>query len=723
MVTGLATLSWEVIWQIKASLALGVSAWGTAITLAVTMGGMSVGSILIGYALRDKFVSRPIRLYGALELIIGVSGLFLGATFQAIENLDTRVYAEMPGNASLVYIFGIVSLLGVPAICMGATFPVFGLIARQFNTSIAVLYGLNTLGAATGVLLAAFFLIPQFGITHSAWIIAALNISVAISTWVFFPGKSVASRQREKKIKTEFSPAAESLVVFITGFATFSLEIAWFRSLTATFHSTTDAFAIMLASILLALGIAASLVPLLRKKVSLGSLITWAGILILLATPLIERFGLISFPYRGSALLVINWFILTFYVVGMPVLLLGTAFPWILDEQHSARKWGMLYALNTLAAIAGALGAAWVLLPAIGFARTAWLTGALVAVTGIIVSPRKRRFAWGIMGILGLLIAVTFESGIGRTSLRGNFPAKILEFYEGPESTVAAVEYESKRRGLIIDGVQAAVQYGGFQGKSSDRYMAWMGHLPMLLHPDPKTALVICFGTGQTANAVRRENPDSVDIVDINPRVIKLAHNFDTNQNVLGDPKVRVTIMDGRAYMRRTTNFFDVITLEPMPPNFAGVNALYSREFYELARKKMTPNGMIAQWVPFHLVASPYAISIATTFRDVFPNAILWADPVSKTGILLGTADESKELGTDWPGFKRLKMKREFSEAEVREAIVLDRKHLKNYSDRGEVISDDNQLLAYGKAVSLGHVPAAILEKENIDILEQEAGK
>ena len=133
--------------------------------------------------------------------------------------------------------------------------------------------------------------------------------------------------------------------------------------------------------------------------------------------------------------------------------------------------------------------------------------------------------------------------------------------------------------------------------------MAWMGHLPMLLQDNPKQALVICFGTGQTSHAVRKENPDELDIVDINPNVFKLAHHFRSNENVINDPKVKTIVMDGRAYMRRTHKTYDVITLEPMPPSAAGVNALYSKEFYELAKQKLSANGVIAQWLPLHLVA------------------------------------------------------------------------------------------------------------------------
>src|SRR5687768_13093389 len=81
LVSGLAALSWEVLWQLKASLALGVSAWGTAIALTVTMGGMCIGSLTTGHAIKNRPSVRPLRLYGLLECIIGLSGLFLMTGF------------------------------------------------------------------------------------------------------------------------------------------------------------------------------------------------------------------------------------------------------------------------------------------------------------------------------------------------------------------------------------------------------------------------------------------------------------------------------------------------------------------------------------------------------------------------------------------------------------------------------------------------------------------
>jgi len=742
--SGFATLAWEVIWQIKSTLALGMSAEGTAITLAAVMGGLSLGALLMGKVLSKNASVKAIRIYAVLEITAGLAGLLLNSAFHILEKLDTWMYNGMPSSVSLVFICGIITVVGIPTLCMGATLPVFGLIAKQLETSIAKLYGLNTLGAAASALVVAFFIIPLFGVTHTIWIIASINIAVGVFALLLTDGKDGARHVPGTAFPVPGTCLAPSVVIFVTGFATFTLEVAWFRSLASVFPNTSDLFAILLACMLIALGIAAKKLPKLKQKNKLlGTQMSLAGVLILLVTPLIERVdNLFSFykqathtmPSAGFPLgidpntFIVNGIGIAGYVfqiliasclIGLliipPMIFLGVALPWILEEQASSQKMGKLYALNTLAAIAGSLGAAWLLLPIIGFAKTAWLAGILVIAAGILISPVIKRLVWGTLGIIALLIAVYFETGVGKTHVQGysatdedGKPAKVLEFYEGPDSTTSAVEYNDGTRALLINSALAAWESGRIY-RASAHYMAWMGHLPMILHPDPKKALVICFGTGQTANAVRKENPQELDIVDINKNVFKLAHNFRANEKVLNDPRVKAIVMDGRAYLRRTKKVYDVITLEPMPPVTTGGNALYSKEFYQLARNKLSSNGVIAQWVPFHGAAPHYIASIAKTFIDVFPNAIMWIDHDSKTGILVGSKDNSTAIGKTWPGLLR-KVTRNLSNEDIQNAVALNTTQLKQYGNYGEIITDDNQLLAYGKALYVPGMLAASFE-------------
>ncbi|MBK9586042.1 MAG: fused MFS/spermidine synthase [Alphaproteobacteria bacterium] len=734
--SGLAALSWQVLWQLKASLALGVSAWGTAVTLAVTMGGMCIGALITGCILERIKSIKPLRLYGAIECAVGLAGLSLNASFAYIERLDIAVYQTAPDMAPAVYLLGITLSLGIQTLCLGATVPVIGLMARQTKIPIATLYGMNTLGAAVGALLSAFLFIPALGLLHTIWLNSAINLTVGLIA-IVMGGKSFAAdpyTNPKPAQYLELSFPKAMIVVFATGAATFMLEVAWFRSLTAAFMSTTDAFAIMLACVLVSLGLGARLVPFIstRRNVSLPALLGWAGIAILLATPLIERFDLyVKLIAHYEIIIFVQWFFLTLYVIGLPVLLLGLSLPWVLDAQDRPWKWGALYGLNSFAAILGALSAGWILLPNLGLARTAWIAGLLVGAVGIALTKKESRINLTALVAISLALTFFFESGLGRTRVQGasdfkvRIPTKIIQFYEGPDSTISAVEYQGGRRILFIDGFSTTEQAGSVEVKGmayTGQYMDWMGHLPMLLHPDPKNALVICFGTGQTANAVRKENPNSLSIVDINQNVYKLANYFTANESVLNDPRVNPIVMDGRAFMRRTNKIYDVITLEPMPPTFAGVNALYSLEFYQLARSKMTPNGIIAQWLPYHLVPAKYSASIAKTFQTVFPNAILWNDPASGTGILLGSMDDNGNLGENWPGLERTKIQRLLTKEQIVKAVVLYRDQMKKYGAFGELITDDNQKLSYGKAAQLLR-RARNADKENQDMIKSVLGR
>jgi spermidine synthase len=716
---GVAALCWEVLWQLEASFAIGVSAKGTSIVLAATMGGMCLGSIVMGRVLRARTVEYPLRVYGSLELLVGVSGAFLLLPgFRTLERVDGALYVGHPGLATIVHIAGIVCILGPATLAMGATIPVLGLMARATGSSIATLYAINTAGAALGVLIVSFVVIAYLGIELTVTAAACVNLAVAASCWLYrvrTKASLEAARHAGAPVGTRARYAG--LVVLVTGLASLGLEVAWFRALRAAFLSTTQAFAIMLVSVLVPLAAGARLAKSLAdRRVRLGSILAGAGAAVLLATPVVERFDRLSAAsplgfWATNGL----WLGASLAVLGPPMVLLGVCLPWILREHTEPHAWGRLYALNTLGAMTGSLLAAWVLLPATGFARTAWLLGAAVLVVG--VAMLRGRARWVAAGVFASTFAVALfgESGIGRGRVQGNFNSpvtRVLAFDEGPNSSIAVVETQHDGRMLVIDGFVATGQSIG------THYMAWMGRLPMVLHPDPQSALVICFGTGQTANAVRSEGPASLDIVELDPAVLRMSPLFAANQRVLDDPRVHPVVMDGRAWLRRTDHRYDVITLEPMPPNFAGVNSLYSREFYELAAARLNPQGLVTQWVPFHLVSVHDALAITATFQDVFHDALLWIDPNGGTGILVGRkSGGAAPLGEAWPGFARSGISRDMSPSDVRSRVALAPSDLARYARAGEIVTDDNQLLAYGPQRHRDYVLTENLGEKNMAVL------
>jgi spermidine synthase len=712
-VSGIAALSWEVLWQIRASLAIGVSAMGAAITLAATMGGMTMGALTMGRILQRRAVARPLRVYGTLEVVIGLAGLVFLPGFALLERIDGALFLRAPTLVSLAHLAGMMLVLGLPTFAMGATVPVFGLMARASRTSIAALYGINTAGAAIGVLLVSFGLLPRLGVELTAMLMTGLNLVVALITWLV---RATPALEEPEEPPAD-APDAPTLlpsrvaghVAFLTGFVSFGLEVTWFRTLRASYRSTTDAFAVMLVSVLVPLAFGASLGAWLRgRRVSMGSVIAAAGAAILLVTPLVERLDWLGArQFRSVWSMCLAWIGGSLPVLGLPMVLLGACLPWLLKDHAAPASWGRLYAINTMGAVAGSLTAAWILLPTLGFARSAWLLGAVVVVASLFVPSFEVSWRRLVPGAVALAIAVVCESGAGRKRVIGDLDgsvAKIVRFEEGVDSTLAVAENAKGERLLYIDGLVATSE------TRPSHYMAWMGRLPMLVHPAPKRALVICFGTGQTANAVRQENPESLDIVELSAAVLRSAPLFLKNEGVLDDPRVHVTVMDGRAWLRRTDHVYDVVTLEPMPPNFAGVNALYSREFYELVASRLADGGVATQWLPFHLLSIHDAVAIVTTFQSVFQDSFVWVDPVSTTGIVVGRrGDGTSDVAHAFPGLRRPSSGRDLTPRQILGSVILDPQDVARLAQLGDIVTDDNQMLAYGRSrYRLSFVPTEL---------------
>jgi spermidine synthase len=681
------------------------------------MGGMAVGAWAMARALRSRWPARPLRIYAGCEIGIAALGALLAPGFEALAALDAPAHAVSPALALLAQLGGTALLCGPPAMAMGATLPALAAVARAERLSLARLYGLNIAGAAAGVLLATFALLPALGVSGTIAVTTALNLAAAVLAF------GLAGRARPGEVEETLAaavpalrPAAARTVAFCTGFSCFLLEVSWFRSLRAAYQSTTDSFALMLVSVLLPLGAGAWIARRLPARRGAGAwALATAGSLALGMTPLVERLDALSPLSGGYAWVSLARLGLALLVLGVPMLPLGVVLPWLLDRAGPAEA-GRLYAVNTLGAVLGSLSAAWFWLPAAGSTATAWVAGALLLLCALLLGGPRARALVLAGGAACAALAVLAASGVGRLRVQGAHLTgayRVLASAEGPDATVSVVEHAGGSRELVIDGFQTSGEAAG------GHYMAWMGRLPILAHPAPHRALVIGFGTGQTANAVRREGAWRIDIAEISSAVLELAPFFASNEGVLGDARVRALRMDGRAWLRRTGEVYDVITLEPMPPHFAGMNALYSREFYELCAGRLGPGGIVAQWLPLHLVAPHDAASIVRTFLSVLPGAALWIDPRDRTGVLLGR----REAGApSWPGLGRGAPGRDLSPAQVVSAVALSGAALAAFAHNGEIITDDNQLLAYRAGPRLwrygGH---ARLQEANLEVLRSVA--
>ncbi len=733
-VGGIAALAWQVLWQLDLALALGISAQGTALTVAVVMAGMTLGALWAGSRFDTNPPENPWLTYGLLEIAMGIFAWLPTLLLPLIESLDAYTYQSAPLLATPFFALVLALTLGPSSFAMGATLPVIGIIAEKSARSLSRFYAANTAGAAFGALLVAFVLIPNLGRTKSGFILLTLQLLILGSTWMLSRTKmKSAGDLKTGSISAEEPPpstGSKQALTFaaLTGFAVFALEVSWFRLLRAAWLSTTDSFAVMLFVFLAALAIGAWISKPIRKwGISLSVVLGIAGMGILLATPIIERFdqwGTAGGSYSGRITLRV---LAAFFVMGLPVALMGVSLPCLLDEVEKPRDWARLYGINTIGAVFGSLAAGWVFMSLLGPVKSSWLIAGLLIFTSIrSIQKWRGKFEMLLPAVFFFVIAWMGNSHIGVERIQGPTAMvrrdhQLLAHINGPDVTTSVVRTPQGMTALFIDGYAATGEFG-----AGSRYMDAMGRLPMLLHSDPKDALVICFGTGRTARAVLDENPQRLTIVDVNPAVFDLAGFFVSNRDVLKDQRVRVRTMDGRAWLRRSDTDYDVITLEPMPPFFAGTNSLYSVEFYELIHQRLKDDGFAAQWFPMHLMTPEHARAVAAAFVKIFPAATLWIDPDNRDatgspqqGILIGR--KGNREWDRWPGFDRPSSgPRPLSFAEVNNSLFLDSEALARYTATTMPVTDDNQILSYGKdALHRQDLSKHLFSSENMEELER----
>lgn len=702
---GVSALIWQIIWQSWTAIFLGASAKAAALILAAVMGGMTVGSLL-SRRIPSTRVNNPLTSYAFLEFTIGVSGLLTAKGFEFLSRFDSQFGNSLGTLSDFAQAILLAVNVAVPTMAMGMTIPLFPRLALVLNTSTSRLYALNTFGAALSALLVTFFLVPALGLLNTTHIAATLNILAALFLFLlrrqYTPPEGEAENRGARRQRALDSCARPALLAFSTGAAMFGYEVLWFRILRAAFFSTCQTYSIILFSVLLPLAVAGTLASRIRTW-SIAAIVVASATLCLFSSLVIEVsdlvfFGLESSPWFSGGFLRFLWSLL---VLAPAVLSLGMALPKLFDLASGQREIGRLCAWNGLGSVLGSLFTAWIFLPFFGLTKTAFALSCLLFVMGALGLEGKVLARGGAAYLAMTLIYLFGNSQVGSqrvvgASSYGDY--HVIDYSEGPESTISALNFNTLAGtkltepwpALFIDGFAAAAQW-----RESSSYMAWMGRLPMLLHPNPQETLVICFGTGQTANAVRQHNPQHLRIVDLNETVFQFGKYFSANQGVLNDPRVTPTVSDGRGFLRRSHEKFDVITQEPMPPSFAGVNSLYSQEYYISAYEHLNPGGIMVQWLPAHLVTDAHSRSIAKTFRTVFPDSFLWSDSSYGQGILVGRKGPSEEdllvkVGERSPHAKA-----------ILEGVVLSKSGLEVYSKDGQLITDDNQLLSYDHPLDL----------------------
>ena len=723
--SGISGLIYQVVWVRVFGNVFGNTVYSTSLVIAVFMLGLGVGSFVAG-AWADRRYAEPgrslLRAYGCFELLIGVMGVGISALLPHLSQVSSLVSSYSRGAAgwyvlsSTSYLFRAaiaVVLLTPITLLMGGTLTLLirHLVRKDFDaggTRIAVLYAVNTAGAALGCFLTDFVLVPSLGLRATQYVAVFFNMIAGLGAlWLSKPFEigNLESGMRRANSKflipnSEFRVAVPltSLALAMSGFAAMGLEILWFRHFSILLGGFRAVFSLLLTVILIGIGAGSLASGFLHRRTArpAQSLIvvqalfvasTLLGLAIADARD-IERVVIADRAYQAAAGRTVEavlgaepgwaraftelWFNARpiLWEVAMPALLMGFSFPLANSiiqraERSVGRRAGILYLSNTAGAVCGSLTAGFILLPKLGIqgSATALTIAAALAVVPLYLAASgsghsntgardrsraapsagragqdRRPIAATLRGspcvrpsvlaasivicgaALGLWFRLPPDYVIARALAR---PAgeRQVTLSEGLTEVIAVADEPGKGRTLFTNGHPMSST-----ARLSQRYMRALAHIPLLTIEAPQTVLVIGFGAGNTTHAATlHPSIRRVEVADLSRGILAHASYFkDVNGDVLNDPRVVVYVNDGRHHLlMQPAASYDLITLEPPPIAYAGVAALYSREFYALARARLKPKGFISQWLPAYQVPTATTLAMIRAFVDVFPQAVL----------------------------------------------------------------------------------------------------
>lgn len=613
-ISGFCSILYELVWMRLAMAAFGVTSAFVAIALSTFMAGLGLGSWgsgrLIG-KFGDRMNFSALRVYALSELMIGISAVVVPLELR----LGRHLLEGMTLASSAAYYFAsgawIALVLIPPCTCMGATIPVAMLAIKQRShrdsgRSFSFLYLANVAGAVVGAIL-PLFLIELYGFRETLKIGAVLNLGLAVAaSSLALPRNtlSTAANQGDRDpVRSTKADRRILLLLFATGLTSMGVEVVWVRQFTPYLGTLVYAFASILAVYLMAT-FAGSQVYRYWSREHQADTWIWGllGLAVLLPLAAADPHFDLSRLQR--------------VLLGVAPLsaMLGFVTPMLVDRWSCGRaeQAGPAYAVNVAGCILGPLVSGFALMP---FMSERWVLF-VYALPWLVVasylgpldgSERTRPYAMRQRAIgytlAVLALAVAFKS----RSFEDRFlNAKVMR---DSTATIIATGNGMEKR-LLVNGVGIT---------ELTPITKIMSHMPLayLNHP-PRNVLVICMGMGTTYRSMMSWNIPTT-VVELVPSVPSVFGFYNPSYaQLLHSPLSHVIVDDGRRYLERTQEQFDVITLDPPPPvQAAGSSLLYSKEFYATAKEHLAPGGILQQWLPFG--DAVVHASVARAIQESFP--------------------------------------------------------------------------------------------------------
>jgi spermidine synthase len=668
-ISGFSGLLYEVAWQRYLAILLGAQAWATALVLAVYLGGLSAGYFLFG-ALTRRYKGSLVIVYAGVEAGLAAWAFMFPSLFQ-------WAIASIPGwhvgggtVAFIVDISATIILLAVPTILMGGTLPLLtqglAMDPKEVSQTHARIYGFNTIGACFGCLATGYWLIPALGLAATTRVGGILNAAVGVAAWFAARGLPLAKKSRERASRVKLTKNDWLIlgIGFFSGFYLLALQTVLIRLMGLSSGASNYSFSLIVSIFVFCLGLGS----LLARRIGeyKAERLFWnqafaaffllmlyfagdnwsygAHVIRSLLRDIPEAFGFYQ-SILGTAL---------FAMLVVPIGLSGLTLPLCFhlfkgNSDGAGHRVGLLYGVNTLGCIAGALVGGYWLLNFLNLDQVFKLCVLCVLGTAAAAAYLSRvwekwsrprvAFGAGLVSVVlaGLALAPLYHKDRFIQPFR--HPRPMDPTFEGPQ---AFGDYLSRSTKLVFwkDGPNTSLGVGAsiFKNKEVSRTIFvngksdgntrgdllttnMLGHIPGLLADHPERVAVVGFGTGMTVGTLLHyPQVKSIDVVEISGTIIQNSGLFD-NYNGLASrsPKVTFREMDAMRFLGTGNKTFDVIVSEPSNPWVAGVENLFSYEFYDRARSTLAPGGLFVQWIHAYSFTDSLFSMVVGTMGKAFP--------------------------------------------------------------------------------------------------------
>ncbi len=752
--SGFTALVYQITWIKDFKEVFGVDVYSASTVLAAFMAGLALGSYLFGEYI-DKG-AHPLKVFLLIECLLALFAIFFPPLFKgltAIYRFSIDHAAMDPLIVQLIKSGYSFLFLLVPTTLMGGSLPVISkYFIKELNKlgfNLSKLYSANNLGAVIGCFLSGFIFIKILGTRNTVLMASALNLLNALLAGIllakdtsWYANTVPAKRTPNKNARNDRKPVPFlvklALWVFaIEGFTTLAYEIIWTRILLEfSFDKSVYFYTIVILPFIFGLSLGSYLV-----KSKIDKIKNKLNILAYLeiAIGLVSIFLFIVFSKISPALiesrdsynswfsLVFQEYSLIFFLLLIPAILMGITFPlvgkiWSGHMPSLGKKIGQLGFMDTVGSILGALMAGFLLIPFLGIYKSFILTAIINITIGTSLilfqkktaNPSRLTSLSVAIALLILFIRIFPEKEYIKNKLKYYPEDTIVSYHEGVGATVSIHDQPDGYKALTINGSKTA-----YTNPNDLRVHKLLGYLPYFFHPgETKNALVIGFGLGVTTHSLSREDIPVVDVAEICPGVIKSSANYFSyhNQDAIQHENVKVFIEDGRSYLYRSPRTYDIITSNAVHARLS--SNLYTKDFYELCKDRLSENGMVCQWLPTNWLSKDEFRALVKAFHQVFPNSSFWY-VTRGHALLLGSQGKMvKDYQKLQEHVQKPNIRKSLAEAEIFNLdmllgqLLMDPADLEKYCKGAPVNTDNKPIVEYSQVMDL---------KPNLNVLSDMA--